>query len=83
MTSAPSTDNVQNIPMNENAEPGNTDDSYMRKRPQLISKQKRNSVKQGWGLSPADYKTAGKVALKKPKRTKPKKHKKRRLVRHR
>lgn len=70
ITHGETTDNVKNIPMERNPEPGKTKQSFMLPRPNRIPKKTRNRKLPGWTLTKKDEKKAKKIARRRPRRKK-------------
>lgn len=70
ITHGDTTDNVKNIPMERNPEPGKSEPSFMLPRPNRIPKKTRNKKLPGWTLTKADRKKAKKIARRRPRRKK-------------
>lgn len=70
LTSSPSTDNIQNIPLSHNPEPNNTDKAYLRPNPNQANKKVFGSRLKGWRFCDEDKKTVQAIIDKHEKKKK-------------
>lgn len=73
VTSASKTNEVLNIKLERNPEPGNTDPAYVQPKAKEIPKGTKNKKLKGWKLSGKDKQTVQEIIDKNEKKKKPRK----------